>query len=112
MTETEARDAASRWGQLCGEDPLMAFAQTGLIEDRKRLLDAIQHVRHFLKFPDEIDLLRDYVQQMTPQETAARREGWTVVGGRIWHVHDYDRSVSYKSWQACCEGEDIIAEAE
>jgi len=110
ITEAEARDIAGRWGKVCGSQSLTAFAETGLIEDRKRLLEAILRVRHFLKHPDELDRLRDYVQKPGPCETAAHRQGWIVENGRICHIHDLERSVSYKTWPACCEGEDIVVD--
>ncbi len=108
ITETEARDIASRWGEVAESEPLLAFARTGLVGDRKRLLDAIDYVRQFLKIPEEIDRLREFVAHPCPYEAAARDSGWQVQDDSIVHVHDYDKSVSYRRWQDCCDSEDII----
>jgi hypothetical protein len=109
INDSEARDIARRWGQACGSDPLTAFAGTGLIADRKKLIAALEGLRHFLKHPVEIDRLRAYVEEPpSPAEVAARHAGWSADDHAIYHVHDIERSVTYKSWEACCEGEDIV----
>jgi hypothetical protein len=41
-------------------------------------------------------------------ETAAREEGWEVQDDAIIHTHDYDKAVTYKSWEDCCNSEDIV----
>ena len=112
ISEEEARDIASRWGQVAASEPLIDFARSGLVEDRKRLLEAIDYVRLFLKHPEEINRLRDFIQHPCPFEVAAREEGWAVAEDKITHVHDYDKSVSYKNWETCCESEDILLREE
>ena len=108
ITVTEAREIAGRWGEVAESEPLLAFARTGLVEDRKRLLDAIDYVRQFLKQPDEIDRLREFATCPCAFERAARESGWKVEDDAIVHMHDYDKSVIYTRWQDCCENEDII----
>lgn len=112
ISETEARDIAARWGQVAASEPLIDFAKTGLVEDRKRMLEAIDYVRLFLKHPEEMDRLRDYVTCPCPYEKAAREEGWEVQDDKIIHTHDYDHSVSYNSWEDCCHSEDIVLREE
>lgn len=107
IDESEARAIAGRWGKAAGFRPLVEFSETGLIADRKKLREAIDGVRNFLKHPEELDQLQTFVDRPSPAELAARREGWAVEGERICHVHDYERRVCYSSWQECCEGEDI-----
>jgi hypothetical protein len=108
IDEQEARDIARRWGAASGSQPLLDFGATGLVEDRKRLADAIRGVRAFLKHPFELDRLLHYVQKPCRYEAAARDQGWVVENTAIYHAHDYDRAVSYKSWRECCEAEDIV----
>ena len=108
ISETEARDIAARWGQVAESEPLVDFAKSGLVEDRKRLLEAIDYVRLFLKHPEEINRLRDFILNPCPFEVAAREEGWEVQDNAIIHTHDYDKAVTYKSWEDCCESEDIV----
>jgi hypothetical protein len=110
MNDKHAREIAGRWGQAATSEPLLAFAKTGLVEDRKRLLEAIGSLCVFVKHPEELKQLMKYVQSPCASEIAARREGWDVENDEIHHVHDYERKVSYKSWTDCCEGEDIIVE--
>ena len=55
-----------------------------------------------------MDRLRDYITRPCPYEKAAREEGWEVQNDQIIHTHDYDHSVSYKSWEDCCHSEDIV----
>ncbi len=112
ISEKEARDIASRWGKVAASEPLNAFADTGLVADRKRLLEAIDYVRLFLKHPDEMDRLRDFILHPCPFEVAAREEGWAVDNGAIVHTHDYDKAVTYKDWETCCESEDILLREE
>jgi hypothetical protein len=107
ITETEARDIARRWGQASASEPLLAFAETGLIADRKRLAEAIKGLRVFVKHPDELDCLLAWTESPTDTETAAREAGWGVENDRICHVHDLDRNVCYRTWEECCAGEDI-----
>jgi hypothetical protein len=111
IDEAEARAIAGRWGTAADSPALIAFAETGLIADRKRLKEAIGGLRLFLKDTSEVDRLEAFVDNPCPSERAARREGWSVEGDRIFHVHDYDRRVSYKTWDECCRGEDIEAES-
>src|SRR3569833_236601 len=112
ITETEARDIAARWGQVAASEPLIDFGKTGLVEDRKRMLEAIDYVRLFLKHPEEMDRLRDYITHPCPFEVDARDEGWEVQVDQIINTHDYDKSVSYKSLQFCCHSEDILLREE
>jgi hypothetical protein len=90
----------------------MDFARTGLVEDRKKLVEAIDYVRLFLKYPEEVDRLRDFVTHPCPFEVAARDEGWQVQDDAIIHTHDYDRAVTYKKWEDCCQSEDIVLREE
>jgi hypothetical protein len=108
ISDTEARDIASRWGQVAASEPLIDFAKTGLVEDRKRMLEAIDYVRLFLKHPEEMDRLRTYINNPCRFEVAAREEGWQVQDDAIIHTHDYDKAVSYKNWADCCQSEDIV----
>src|SRR5271155_4465368 len=108
ISETEARDIAARWGQVAASEPLTDFAKTGLFEDRKRMLEAIDYVRLFLKHPEEMNRLRDYITHPCRFEIAAREEGWQVQDDSIIHTHDYDKSVCYKNWEDCCQSEDIV----
>jgi hypothetical protein len=110
IDEAEARAIAGRWGKVADSGPLVAFAETGLIEDRKKLKEAIGGIRLFLKHTEELDRLEAFVDHPCPSERAARREGWSVEGDKIFHVHDYDHRVSYKTWDECCRGEDIASE--
>ena len=112
ISENEARDIARRWGEVAASDPLVDFARTGLVEDRKRLVEAIDYVRLFLKHPEEVDRLREFILSPCAFEVAAREEGWQVEDDAIIHVHDYDKAVSYKCWEDCCESEDIILREE
>jgi hypothetical protein len=107
IDETEARDIAHRWGKAAGSEPLLLFAKTGLVADRKRLTEAVKGIRTFLKYPDDIDRLLAFIQHRCPYETAARAQGWNVEDDKVRHVHDYDQAVTYPNWKACCEGEDI-----
>ena len=107
-SETEARDIAARWGQVAASEPLTDFAKTGLVQDRKRMLEAIDYVRLFLKHPEEMNRLRDYITHPCRFEIAAREEGWQVQDDAIIHTHDYDKSVCYKNWEDCCQSEDIV----
>ena len=108
IDEARARDIARRWGQASDSQPLIDYARTGLIADRKRLADAINGVRVFLKDPVELDQLLSFVQTPCRHELAARQHGWATDSESIYHVHDYDRSVHYKNWEECCESEDIV----
>ena len=108
INDDDARDIAKRWGGVAGSEPLTTFASSGLIEDRKKLLDAIDYVRLFLKHPEELDKLREYVTHPCPFEVAARDEGWAVEDNAILHIHDYDKSVRYENWKSCCDSEDIV----
>jgi hypothetical protein len=108
ISENEARDIASRWGKVAASEPLMDFARTGLVEDRKKLAEAIDYVRLFLKYPEEVDRLREYIMHPCRFEVAAREEGWEVQDDAIIHTHDYDKAVTYKKWEDCCESEDIV----
>jgi hypothetical protein len=108
LEEPQARDIARRWGAASGSQPLIDFADIGLIDDRKRLIDAIQGVRMFLKHPFELDNLLAYVNNPCRFEAAARQQGWVVDDKAIYHAHDYDRAISYRSWRECCEAEDIV----
>lgn len=112
ISEDEAREIAGRWGKVAGSEALIDFARTGLVEDRKRLLEAIDYVRMLLKHPEEMDLLRAFVAKPCPFEAAAREEGWEVQDDAIIHTHDYDKSVSYKNWSECCQNEDIVLREE
>ena len=107
ILETEARDIAQRWGKAADSEPLLAFAKSGLVADRKRLTEAVKGIRSFLKHTHDLDRLIEFVQHCCPYEKAARAQGWSVADERVRHVHDYDQAVTYPSWQACCEGEDI-----
>jgi hypothetical protein len=108
ISEDEARDIAARWGKVATSEPLIDYARTGLVEDRKKLVEAIDYVRLFLKYPEEVDRLRDYIMHPCRFETAAREEGWEVQDDAIIHTHDYDKAVTYKSWEDCCNSEDIV----
>ncbi|MDB5394710.1 MAG: hypothetical protein JWM91_2216 [Rhodospirillales bacterium] len=108
ISEDEARDIAARWGKVATSEPLIDFARTGLVEDRKKLVEAIDYVRLFLKYPEEVDRLREYITHPCPYEVAAREEGWEVQDDAIIHTHDYDKAVTYKKWEDCCESEDIV----
>jgi hypothetical protein len=108
ISEDEARDIAGRWGKVATSEPLIDFARTGLVEDRKKLLEAIDYVRLFLKYPEEVDRLRAFITHPCPFEVAAREEGWEVQDDRIIHTHDYDKAVTYKKWEDCCQSEDIV----
>jgi hypothetical protein len=110
LDETQARDIARRWGQVSDSQPLLEYAKTGLIADRKRLTDAINGVRVFLKDPVELDDLLNFIQTPCQHERAARQHGWAADSAAIYHVHDYDRSVRYRNWAECCESEDIVVE--
>jgi len=110
MDEARARDIARRWGQASDSRPLMDYARTGLIGDRRRLADAINGVRVFLKNPVELDELLSFVGTPCCHERAARQHGWETDSETIYHVHDYDRSVHYKNWAECCESEDIVVD--
>jgi hypothetical protein len=108
IDETQAREIARRWGAASGSHVLSEFARTGLIEDRKKLSDAIHGVRALLKHPFELDSLLHFIGNPCRYEAAAREQGWVVEDTAIYHAHDYDRAVSYGSWRDCCEAEDII----
>ena len=108
ISEDEARDIAARWGKVATSEPLIDYARTGLVEDRKKLVEAIDYVRLFLKYPEEVDRLRDYIMHPRRFETAAREEGWEVQDDAIIHTHEYDKAVTYKSWEDCCNSEDIV----
>jgi hypothetical protein len=110
IDERKARDIAIRWGRAASSEPLRVYGETGLIEDRKRLAEAIKGIRTFLRHTDELDSLLGFIGRMCPFETAARTQGWTAKGGNVLHTHDYDRAVAYPSWRSCCEGEDIPVE--
>jgi hypothetical protein len=110
IDEHEARAIARRWGKAVGSQPLQDFAESGLVADRKRMKEAIDGLRMFLKHPEELDRLQSYIDKPAPPEIAARAQGWSVDDGRISHVHDYDRRISYRGWRECCEGEDIPVE--
>jgi hypothetical protein len=112
ITEDEAREIASRWGKVAASEPLMDFARTGLVADRKKLVEAIDYVRLFLKYPEEVDRLREYATHPCPYEVCAREEGWQVQDDEIIHTHDYDRAVTYKKWEDCCQSEDIVLRQE
>jgi len=107
IDDSVARDIAQRWGKAAGSEPLLVYASTGLIADRKKLAEAVKGIRTFVKHPDELDRLLDHIKRLCPFETAARAQGWCVEDDMVRHVHDYERSVSYPSWKACCDGEDI-----
>lgn len=107
IEESVARDVAQRWGKAAGSEPLLVFASTGLIADRKRLSEAVKGIRTFVKHPDELDQLLAYLTHTCPYEAAARAQGWSVEDDQVRHVHDYEHAVSYPNWKACCEGEDI-----
>ncbi len=104
----QARDIAQRWGKVADSQPLLDFAKTGLIADRDRLAEAINGIRIFLKDPVELDQLLVFIQTPCRYEAAAREHGWAVDDETIYHIHDYDRAVGYKSWEDCCESEDIV----
>jgi hypothetical protein len=108
ISEDEARDIAARWGKVATSEPLIDYGRTGLVEDRKKLVEAIDYVRLFLKYPEEVDRLREYITHPCRFETAARDEGWEVQDDAIIHTHDYDKAVTYKSWEDCCNNEDIV----
>jgi hypothetical protein len=108
ISEDEARDIAARWGKVATSEPLIDYARTGLVEDRKKLVEAIDYVRLFLKYPEEVDRLREYITHPCRFETAAREEGWEVQDDAIIHTHDYDKAVTYKNWEDCCNSEDIV----
>jgi hypothetical protein len=108
LDEHQARDIAQRWGTASGSRTLLDFAETGLVGDRKRLADAILGIRALLKHPFELDRLLHHIQHPCPFEAAARAQGWVVDDRAIYHAHDYDRAISYDTWRACCEAEDIV----
>jgi hypothetical protein len=111
LNDHDAREIARRWGQAAGAQELLDFADSGLIENRKRLADAIDSIRGLVKNPVELDSLLGFIRQPAAYELAARQAGWCVEDHLICHVHDHERSVCYKSWRDCCEGEDIDVEA-
>ena len=107
IEDSVARDIAQRWGKAAGSEPLLMFASTGLIADRKKLADAVKGIRTFVKHPEELDSLLAYLKRTCPYEAAARAQGWRVEDDKVRHIHDYDQAVTYPNWRACCDGEDI-----
>jgi len=64
-------------------------------------------VRLFLKHPDEMDRLRDFILHPCPFDGCRREEGWAVDNGESSYSR-LDKPSPIRNWETCCESEDIL----